>query len=82
LKKKKRWKQWAPGKTTVACLLLIPLAFAANHQKKESTSPQNESAKYIGSDTCKTCHEDLYTNKFERTPHFKTTLQDGHGCES
>jgi DmsE family decaheme c-type cytochrome len=24
----------------------------------------------------------MYKNNFEKTPHFKTTLQDGHGCES
>jgi DmsE family decaheme c-type cytochrome len=33
-------------------------------------------------DTCTACHEDIYKNHFEKTPHFKTTLQDGHGCES
>jgi DmsE family decaheme c-type cytochrome len=38
--------------------------------------------KYVGSDTCKTCHEDLYVKGFERTSHFKTTLRGGHGCES
>jgi DmsE family decaheme c-type cytochrome len=33
-------------------------------------------------EVCKTCHEDLYQKNFEKTPHFKTTLKDGHGCES
>lgn len=42
----------------------------------------SSAAKYVGSDTCKTCHEDIYTKGFERTPHFKTTLQGEHGCES
>ena len=37
---------------------------------------------YVGSDTCQTCHEDLYKQGFEHTAHFKTTLNGGHGCES
>jgi DmsE family decaheme c-type cytochrome len=41
-----------------------------------------ESAQYAGSEACKTCHEDVYKKSFENTPHFKTTLNDGHGCES
>ena len=82
MKKNKPWDQLPSAKTTVLLLLLIQVTFATDQKQKAAASPQNESAKYVGSDTCKTCHEDLYTNKFERTPHFKTTLQDGHGCES
>ena len=44
----------------------------------EATSPK-ETAQYVGVDTCKTCHEELYKNNFENTAHFKTTLHDGHG---
>jgi DmsE family decaheme c-type cytochrome len=50
--------------------------------KTPTVAPPIETAAYVGSDTCKTCHEDLYTKSFESTPHFKTTLKDGHGCES
>lgn len=50
-------------------------------QAKAST-PTSEAFHYVGSDTCKTCHEDVYKNHFEATPHFKTTSKDGHGCES
>ena len=38
---------------------------------------------YVGSDTCKTCHEDIY-NAWAKTPHWKTTLnkEPSHqGCE-
>jgi DmsE family decaheme c-type cytochrome len=44
-----------------------------------------DSSQYVGSDTCKTCHEDIYKG-FETTPHWKTNfLGQGpakHGCEA
>jgi DmsE family decaheme c-type cytochrome len=43
------------------------------------------SSQYVGSDTCKTCHPDIYKN-FETTPHWKTNFLPGgvgkHGCEA
>lgn len=43
------------------------------------------SADYVGAETCKTCHEDVFKN-FETTPHFKTTLTkrgpEWQGCEA
>ena len=43
-------------------------------------------AQYVGSDTCKGCHEDLFKN-IETTPHWQTNFKKGlgqewHGCES
>lgn len=40
---------------------------------------------YVGSETCKTCHDDIYTN-WEKTPHWKTALDQvgglsKQGCE-
>jgi DmsE family decaheme c-type cytochrome len=51
---------------------------------KTAASPAEDS-KYVGSDTCKTCHEDLY-NSWAKTPHWKTTLDkkagpSHQGCE-
>ncbi len=45
-----------------------------------------EDSQYVGSDTCKTCHEDLY-NSWAKTPHWKTMLDkrsspSHQGCES
>jgi DmsE family decaheme c-type cytochrome len=44
-----------------------------------------DSSEYVGSDTCKTCHEDMYKN-FEKTPHWRTNFMPGgagkHGCEA
>jgi DmsE family decaheme c-type cytochrome len=47
--------------------------------------PSSGDSNYVGSETCKTCHEDLY-NAWEKTPHWKTTLDtkggpSHQGCE-
>ena len=51
----------------------------------KSTSQPPPDAQYLGSETCKTCHEDVY-NGWEKTPHWKTTLDtkggpSHQGCE-
>ncbi len=58
-------------------------AHAKHPAKKTSELPGAvPGAKYVGSDTCKTCHDDLYSQHFEGTPHFALTKEkDGHGCE-
>jgi len=38
-------------------------------------------ATYVGSDICKTCHDDLYSKHFEGTPHFALLKAGEHGCE-
>jgi DmsE family decaheme c-type cytochrome len=50
-----------------------------------SAAPTSDDSKYVGAETCKTCHEDIY-NAWEKTPHWKTTLnKEGgpskQGCE-
>src|SRR3984885_5925932 len=53
-----------------------------------SAAPTNappDASKYVGAETCKTCHEDIY-NAWEKTPHWKTTLNKSggpskQGCE-
>jgi DmsE family decaheme c-type cytochrome len=47
-------------------------------------APSVQPGDYIGADTCKTCHEEMYKN-FETTPHWKTTFSKDagkQGCES
>ncbi|HUI75404.1 MAG TPA: DmsE family decaheme c-type cytochrome [Candidatus Acidoferrum sp.] len=53
--------------------------------------PPADASQYVGSDTCKTCHEDMPTKGFYKTfedsPHFVTTLDTKggpgmHGCEA
>jgi DmsE family decaheme c-type cytochrome len=61
-----------------------------NDQKQVWVRPTDPS-QYVGSDTCKTCHEDMPTKgfykSFEDSPHFVTTLDtkrgpEWHGCEA
>jgi DmsE family decaheme c-type cytochrome len=63
-------------------LLLIGFSLVALSQEKNNAVPSTGTAEYVGGDVCKTCHENLYKSGFEHTPHFKTTLNGGHGCES
>jgi len=58
-------------------------ATKATADKPASQPPPD--AQYLGSETCKTCHEDIY-NGWEKTPHWKTTLDtkggpSHQGCE-
>ena len=70
-------------RSSVAILLLVVIVPASRMRAQTSPSQLKKStAQYVGIDTCKTCHEEIYKNGFEKTPHFKTTLQNGHGCES
>jgi DmsE family decaheme c-type cytochrome len=82
----------------VAFALALALA-QAQPQKKSSKAPapagspggkadfrDGDPSQYVGAETCKTCHEDIYKN-FETTPHFATTLDTKkgpgwHGCEA
>ena len=48
-------------------------------------APVTDLSKYVGAETCKTCHEEIY-NAWETTPHWKTMLnKEGdpshRGCE-
>jgi DmsE family decaheme c-type cytochrome len=63
-------------------LFLVIGPAPASEPDKNSAPTQNYTAQYVGSDVCETCHQDLYKKHFELTPHFKTTLEGGHGCES
>ncbi len=77
-------------------LLFVVVAFAPGQARQQvadksaqSASPpvasalSSDASKYVGAETCKTCHEDIY-NAWEKTPHWKTTLnkEPSHqGCE-
>ena len=59
---------------------------AAERSKSDSESPAKhyerptDPSLYVGSEVCKTCHEDIFKN-FETTPHFVTTLENKRGPE-
>jgi DmsE family decaheme c-type cytochrome len=63
-------------------LTCLAMGVDAASQSNQLSPQSKDTSQYVGSDTCKTCHEDVYKKQFENTPHFKTTLKDGHGCES
>ena len=62
----------------------------SSKQTKQSEQPSAPN-RYVGSEVCKTCHEDMPTKgffkAFEDSPHFVTTLDtkkgpEWHGCEA
>jgi predicted CXXCH cytochrome family protein len=81
-----------------ALCLFVAVVFAAGEASQQaagnsvqSTSPptatalSSEVSKYVGAETCKTCHEEIYS-AWEKTPHWKTTLNikggpSKQGCE-
>ena len=82
---------------SVLCLFVV-VAFAPGQARQQvadksaqsasapvASAPSSEVSKYVGAETCKTCHEEIY-NAWEKTPHWKTTLnKEGgpskQGCE-
>ena len=67
---------FAPGQTTPP----VPEKIA-----QSASAPASEVSKYVGAETCKPCHEDIY-NAWGKTPHWKTTLNkeagpSHQGCE-
>jgi len=85
-------------------LMLATLSGGASSQKKtDSTDNPKKTSQaiekyvrpsdpdlYVGAETCKACHEDIYKN-FDETPHFVTTMDgkldankgpEWHGCEA
>ncbi len=74
--------------TIVAALLLSSQSVAASEKAdkaKQAAAAPIDASQYVGSDTCKTCHEDIYKS-FETTPHWKTTFKKqaggAQGCEA
>jgi len=76
----------------VLLALILTIQAAAKNKDKEkpaadATTPATvvENSHFVGVDTCKTCHEQIYKT-FEATPHWKTTLKHARagaqGCES
>jgi len=73
-------KRIGMGILLVLAVLWLPLIAASTSETP--SPPMATGAQYAGSDTCLTCHEDVYKKQFEGTPHFQTTKKNGHGCES
>jgi DmsE family decaheme c-type cytochrome len=66
-------------------LLQIPTRAQGPKASPAADSKDSAEGQYVGSEVCKTCHEDVYDN-WEKTPHWKTTLDtrggpSHQGCE-
>jgi len=64
---------------------------SANKTDQKRYVRQTDPSLYVGSETCKTCHEDMpvkgFFKSFEDSPHYVTTLDskkgpEWHGCEA
>jgi len=71
-------------------VLALSIGMAAQDKSpqaaKPTPAPAAESGQYAGSDTCQSCHAELYKS-FQTTAHFGITKAsrispEGHGCES
>src|ERR1022692_2184716 len=69
----------------VGLILFLSVGVAAQKPKKnadqglqKAPARVEDPAKYVGSETCKGCHEAIYTS-FEKTPHWKTTNDTRRG---
>ena len=87
---------WASRVLLLAALFLVAVASALGQaspqaadksvqSSRTAAAPSADASKYVGAETCKTCHEEIY-NAWEKTPHWKTTLnKEGgpskQGCE-
>jgi DmsE family decaheme c-type cytochrome len=97
-------RSW-PHKLAAVLALLGSIGLACRAQSSGSETPKNipkssekpqkydaptDPSSYVGAETCKACHEDIYSN-FETTAHFVTTMEskldarkgpEWHGCEA
>jgi len=76
----------------MACMAATVSTRAADKSEGKSTPSEvqryvrpTDPSLYVGADTCKTCHEDIYKD-FANTPHFQTTMgkrgPQWQGCEA
>lgn len=62
-------------------LLCLLLSGAVLGQSSRPATPSASAAQYVGAETCKTCHEDVF-NGLQRTPHSKSHVKDKAGVEA
>jgi len=85
LNRRSRTVAWLGAVLLLALLVLAPGLVAEDGPSKPDNKAAPAPAEYVGSDTCKTCHEEVY-KQFEATPHYKTLLDTlggpaHQGCE-
>lgn len=77
-------RYWPYSSVGVALLLLALAPFRCAAQTSNSSQPSSPS--YVGADTCKTCHEDIFKG-VQRTRHWNSVLKlkggvEAHSCET
>ena len=71
----------------VAAFFITGLASSQVATKDQAAKPAKEpTSQYVGADTCKTCHEDIF-NGLQKTRHWKSVLKtkegdEAHSCET
>lgn len=75
------------GLVFIACAALLCIIVPVNAKDKATADKpaKMQSGQYVGSDTCKGCHEDRF-REIEHTAHFQSTLKangvEAHSCET
>lgn len=90
----KRYLVWLAVLSVVLVLGAMQLSAAKQDQTMKANATQTQSkaqpaadnSQYVGSESCKGCHEQQF-KQIDVTPHYKTTFakgggEDWHGCES
>lgn len=85
------WNNWAiaaalagAGLLATANLPARTIHLSPNGTKTASAPAAKPAPTYVGTDTCKMCHADVFSKQFEYTPHYKTLLYkqaSKQGCE-
>lgn len=72
----------------ITALMIVGFAGAQTPAKDQAAKPAQEPApsQYVGADTCKTCHEDIF-NGLQKTRHWNSFLKtkegdEAHSCET
>jgi DmsE family decaheme c-type cytochrome len=78
-------KRFAVVLAVVGLVALAGLSQSASAQTAQSNLTPSAASQYVGSDTCKGCHEDI-VNHFMANPHWDSTLKiegtEVHACET
>lgn len=85
------WSKWAMAMALTGMGIFatgkLPARAIQQSQSGTKTAPApaaKPKPTYVGTDTCKTCHADVFKDQFENTPHYKTLLfkqASKQGCE-
>jgi DmsE family decaheme c-type cytochrome len=78
-----RWRVAARTCILLGCCALVGWvqAFASKTPDSEPFVDPTAGSTYVGADTCKGCHSEIYEKHFANTPHAALLKEGLHGCE-